>query len=655
MNPLLPIVAVLGLAPSASFDSYRAHIAAADAALLAGDAVRARNWLSRAPKEHRGWEWHYLFGHLGQSIQTIDTGSAINRVALSPDGKTLALAGEDGLIRLLNPITLRQSAELKGHSGPVYGLSFSSDSRTLISTSRDNSIRAWDVERKAKLRKVGDHPVTPYSAALSPDGTKVVSVGWRMHPEKRSPVGLVRVWDFATGALLSDQDLTTHPISCVTFERNGSHAFVGCWEYQVLKIDMSSYAVIKEIAPPESIGYAAVDSVQLAPNQPWLLTSTKDKSAKLFNSESGEFLGKFDSKGQVTASVFAGDYVVVAGADRALRVFNAANQKEVARLLGHEQEIRGMVVTPDGKRAISAESRGVIKSWNLDEPGRYRPEVAFEGAWSCVPDPSGTRLAVGTNQNRIAILDMRTRKVVREISGFGALVVDCAWSPDGAQIAAGSNDGSFRVFEVASGKEKWVHQGSGQLRTAAWSKDGRWVASGQGGKCYLWDAKTGELIHTEPIVNETISAVFSPDSQRVYYGAGAEIKEVAIGNAKKSRTISTRASAVGDIAISPDGKKLAVAGIANTVEVLDISRGASGWTARTGGSQWGIDFSPDGTRVVSTGYDFAVHFFDSRAGLETYAIRDLPLQGFDVRFSPDGQTLAYMAAGGLVWWIQNIN
>ena len=44
-----------------------------------------------------------------------------------------------------------------------------------------------------------------------------------------------------------------------------------------------------------------------------------------------------------------------------------------------------------------------------------------------------------------------------------------------------------------------------------------------------------------------------------------------------------------------------------------------------------MSFSPDGGRLASTGYDFAMHLWDPGTGLEVFSVRDLPTEGFDVR------------------------
>ncbi|HEY7425903.1 MAG TPA: sigma-70 family RNA polymerase sigma factor [Gemmataceae bacterium] len=73
----------------------------------------------------------------------------------SPDGRTLALVGETGTVRLLETATGKERGHFTGHGGEVTALSFAPDGRRLASGSRDTTILVWDATgwlRKGELR-----------------------------------------------------------------------------------------------------------------------------------------------------------------------------------------------------------------------------------------------------------------------------------------------------------------------------------------------------------------------------------------------------------------------------------------------------------------------------------------------------------------------
>ena len=107
----------------------------------------------------------------GTGILTGHTG-AVDSMAFSPDGKTLASGSSDGTIRLWEVATGRPiGSPLTGHTGWVLSVAFSPDGKTLASGGKDDTVRLWDV---ATRQQIGA-PLTGYgrwvtSVAFSPDG-----------------------------------------------------------------------------------------------------------------------------------------------------------------------------------------------------------------------------------------------------------------------------------------------------------------------------------------------------------------------------------------------------------------------------------------------------------------------------------------------------
>src|SRR5947207_7501891 len=67
-------------------------------------------------------------------------------VAFSPDGKLLASAGFDNLIKLWDFANGKELKTLAGHTGPVYCVTFDKDGKTLASSSLDQTIKLWNID-----------------------------------------------------------------------------------------------------------------------------------------------------------------------------------------------------------------------------------------------------------------------------------------------------------------------------------------------------------------------------------------------------------------------------------------------------------------------------------------------------------------------------
>lgn len=121
--------------------------------------------------------------------------ASTNGLAFAHDGKILATGCGDALIRLFELPSGRQARELKGHpSGSVTDLQFSADDRLLVSAGMDRTARVWkfDDDQVPELQHtLRGHQGFVFGVALSPDDQSVVTAGWD---------GAVKLWSAESGA-----------------------------------------------------------------------------------------------------------------------------------------------------------------------------------------------------------------------------------------------------------------------------------------------------------------------------------------------------------------------------------------------------------------------------------------------------------------------
>lgn len=298
-----------------------------------------------------------------------------------------------------------------------------------------------------------------------------------------------------------------------------------------------------------------------------------------------------------------------------------------------------------------------------------RPLVA------CRWDPLGRYVAFGAEDNAVHLFDLAAGKATA-LAAHDSWVRALGFSPDGAWLLSGGYDGRLAGWPlVASLPDKpqfVVEAHDGWLRALAVSPDGRLVATcGNDRLVKLFRSADGTLLGELPgHASHVYHLIFAPDGKALYScDLKGQVKQWDVEGGKLARDLpaaaalykydtSFRADIGGarSIALTPDGKLLALGGITNVtnafagvgnavIVILDVAEGKLARTLapkeKVNGTMWGVARHPAGFWIGLAGGGGGgwLYFFDDSQTEEFFKFK-LPSDGRDLGVSADAMQVA---------------
>jgi RNA polymerase sigma factor (sigma-70 family) len=490
------------------------------------------------------------------------------RVVYSPNGKLLASAGEDRLVRLWDPATGRELRQFAGHDGPVYSVAFSPDGCTLASGG-DQTVRLWDVATGKEFRRYVGHTGLVLPVAFSPDGRTLAS-------EAKDTT--VRLWDVATGKeVLRLPGHKSDGTSNVAFSPDGTllatvgeDRSIGLWD---VKTGQRRGRLVGHGGDVESLAFFTDGKA--------LVSGGLDKTVRVWDLATGKETRKITAP---VGGVFGvavspdGKLLATGGHDRGVRVFDAATGDE-RWLLGWHGYVKSVAFAPDSKALAAVDSYGVVRLWDV-ATGLELPQSG-ELVTSIALSADGTLLVTGCRDHVVRLWDPRTGRLLRELKGHSASVTALAVAPGGKVLASAASEGGrpdgIRTWDLASG-EPLPGKVSGWPGTLlGFSPDGKILADESRNEVRFWDAASGKLLHTVRCSwNGGRSAAFSPDGRLlavVYEKTPRGILFCDVETGKVVRNFALPRTATTTLAFSPDGKTLALGDRVGGIYLLETASG----------------------------------------------------------------------------------
>jgi WD40 repeat protein len=349
------------------------------------------------------------------------------------------------------------------------------------------------------------------------------------------------------------------------------------------------------------------------PDAHWLASASDDLS--LWDVVSGKLIAVLPQASWVTAVAFSPSSPLVATGhdDGVVRVWDRTTRRVVSECGGHKGAISAVAFSADGQRLATAAERKVIRLWDL---------------------PSG--LPRGT------------------LEGHTDRIPALAWHPDGRQLYSAGWDTTVRVWDVEKcAPVILLNSHAAQVTAMALSRDGAVLASADSAsRVHLWDTATDKtLLILDGRDAEIRSLAISPDNAYVASGGTDQVIHVWTRERKEAGSWQPTGSNTGeacskvriDLAISPDGSRLASIGLSG-LRVWDTATAQSIWNPESSVRVTAVAYSPTGSVLAAGGADARVQLWDATTGVPLGVLEGQGVPITALAFAPSGRILA--ASGG---------
>jgi WD40 repeat protein len=380
-------------------------------------------------------------------------------------------------------------------------------------------------------------------------------------------------------------------------------------------------------------GHSAwVNSAIFSPDGKNILTSADDETV-LWEVESGRRVGRLKGGSGIFSS--DGRYMLTASWDKTARLCEVESGREVRRFEGHSKRVRSAIFSSDGKYVLTASDDKTARLWEL-ESGREvrRFEGHSDGLISAIFSPDG-RYTLTTSEDKTARLwELESGREVRRFEGHSDSVQSAIFSSDGKYVLTASRDRTARLWEVESGQEVRRFEGhSFWVNSAIFSPDGRYILSSSA-ELVLWEVETGREVRRF----QAHSGTFSSDGKYVLSAAYKTASMWRVESGREVRRFEGHSRGVSSAIFSSDGRYILCSSDDGTARMWEVESGRE--VRKLEGHSLGVRsaiFSSDGKYVLTASGDKTARLWEAESGRELRRFEGHSDSVNSAIFSPDGR------------------
>ena len=532
----------------------------------------------------------------------------INGVAITPDGRFAVSSSRDNTLRLWE-IATGECRRLIRHSDGVYGVAITPDGRLVVSASDDKTVRVWELASRSCCGIFAGHTKWVYGVAITSDSRLAISAS---HDKT------LRVWDIANGKCRRILSGHSDFVEGVAITPDGRLAVSASWDRTLRVWDIAN-GICRLLLEGHS---DFIEAVAITPDGRLAVSASWDRTLRVWDLATGScrhiLVGHTD-RVYAVAITPDGQLAVSGGKDKTVRVWQIASAKCLRTINGHTDEVEAVAITPDGAFAISASADKTLRLWEIGaaEPlgcRFYEPVLSTAQALDLAKEAA--------NKKQAAQKKLQKRDYPGAFRIFQELKAIQGYEQDGATFVlyhrlarqlGYHRTGLSRTWcqKILAGHNDWVHG-------VAVTPDARFVVSAsRDNTLWVWELASGKRLrplkgHTDWVYRVAITAdgCFAVSSSR---DKTLRVWEIASG--KCQRILTGHTDQVHGVATSADSRLVVSASHDKTVRIWDLASGKCR-RALCGHSRmvYGVAIAPEGRFAISASADKTMRVWDLASG-----------------------------------------
>lgn len=373
-------------------------------------------------------------------IELVGHRGAVTDFAICGNGRKLVTCSRDKTIRIWDLSEQNVERVLKGHTWSIQSLHVIDDGRRLASASWDHSIRIWNgvgASRKHLIESAHQDQIN--SLTYSPNGSLFAT---------SSNDQTVKIWSVGDFRLRRTLRGHTAPVQSAAFSPDGKLLASVGWNGQAILWDAQRWKKIGEL--PGHLPKSRVHSVAFSQDSQWLVTGASDNALIVWDAKSLEQIDEMKGHDDHihVVNVTADNRFVVSAGHRSVKVWDTRDFSLVRSLERTMlQDDFSLAIHPQKNLVATGASIGVIKVWDMETGqvvGQYEGHSDEIRAVNFFPD--GTRLISSSYDNTIRLWDTESGRELLTLFGYEGQANSVLFSRDGYYAIAGLKNGDIKIW-----------------------------------------------------------------------------------------------------------------------------------------------------------------------------------------------------------------